>query len=170
MLRLEAEAETYLEAIPAAEFAAAQGEKWSPADQVRHVTQSTSPLVPALGLPKFLLALRFGRKAGESRSFVTMRDFYRQTLRDTGATAGRFTPSSRPQPADLAAWQSEVLGAWRAAVAGIAARIPRWSESQLDRYLLPHPVLGKLTVREMLFFTVYHYAHHLDQVASRRAS
>jgi hypothetical protein len=26
--------------------------------------------------------------------------------------------------------------------------------------VLPHPLLGKLTIREMLYFTVYHGEHH----------
>jgi len=34
-------------------------------------------------------------------------------------------------------------------------------EDDLDRVMLPHPLLGKLTLREMLFFTIYHVEHHL---------
>jgi len=26
--------------------------------------------------------------------------------------------------------------------------------------LLPHPLLGKVTVREMLYFTIHHVQHH----------
>lgn len=167
-LRLQADAESYLAGIPAAEFVAPQGAKWSPADQVRHLTKSTRPLVPALGLPKLVLALRFGRGGGASREFASVRELYRRTLRETGATAGRFTPSVHPPPADLESWKGQVIGGWRAAVAGLTAKIPRWSERQLDRHRLPHPVLGPLTVREMLFFTLYHYSHHLDQIAARR--
>ena len=36
------------------------------------------------------------------------------------------------------------------------------SENQLDEYFLPHPIIGKLTIREMLFFTLYHLRHHHD--------
>jgi len=168
MTRLHAESERYLAAIPAAEFAAPQGEKWSPADHVRHLAKSTYPLVQALGLPKLLLGLRFGRSAGESRRFPVLRDDYRRLLRQTGATAGRFAPSPRPLPDDLEAWQREGLGSWRRAVSTLAEKVPGWREAALDRYRLPHPLLGKLTVREMLFFAVYHNAHHLDLVASRR--
>ena len=89
-------------------------------------------------------------------------------MRETGATAGRFAPSAQAAPADPAAWQREVLDKWRGAVSGLALRIPRWSEPALDRYRLPHPLLGQLTVREMLLFTVYHNVHHLEQVAGRR--
>ncbi len=172
MTRLHAESETFLAAIPAAEFAAPQGEKWSPADHVRHLAKSTYPLVGALGLPTLLLGLRFGRSRAESRRFPVLRDDYRTLLRETGATAGRFAPSPQTPLAEASAaeaWQREVLAKWRGAVSGLALKIPRWSESALDRYRLPHPLLGKLTVREMLFFTVYHNAHHLEQVAGRRA-
>lgn len=105
---------------------------------------------------------------GGSRSLTALRADYRERLQQTGATAGRFAPSPKPTPDDLEAWQREVLGSWRGAVSGLAAKIPAWSEAALDRYQLPHPLLGKLTVREMLFFTVYHNAHHLTLVAGRR--
>jgi len=38
------------------------------------------------------------------------------------------------------------------------------SEAALDKYILPHPLLGKLTLREMLYFTAYHVAHHKQLV------
>jgi hypothetical protein len=34
----------------------------------------------------------------------------------------------------------------------------------LDLLILPHPLLGKLTLREMLYFTLYHVEHHEKQV------
>ncbi len=29
---------------------------------------------------------------------------------------------------------------------------------------MPHPLIGRLTVREMLFFTLLHTRHHLDRI------
>ncbi len=46
--------------------------------------------------------------------------------------------------------------------------VPSWSETSLDRYRLPHPLLGRLTVREMLFFTLGHGLHHARNVARRK--
>ncbi|MEO8275131.1 MAG: DinB family protein [Thermoanaerobaculia bacterium] len=170
LVRLHEESERYLAAIPGAEFVApqgAQGEKWSPADHTRHLAKSTFPVVKALGLPKIVLRVMFGRASAPSRAFPELRELYRARLAK-GASAGRFTPSKRPIPADPAVWQIEVLGRWRTAVTALTAAIPRWQEPALDRYRLPHPLLGPLTVREMLFFTQYHNAHHLNLVASRR--
>jgi hypothetical protein len=46
----------------------------------------------------------------------------------------------------------------------LARRIDRFSETQLDQLILPHPLLGKLTLREMLYFTIYHVQHHQKQL------
>lgn len=38
--------------------------------------------------------------------------------------------------------------------------LAKFNEEDLDNYILPHPLLGKLTMREMLYFTAYHVTHH----------
>lgn len=38
--------------------------------------------------------------------------------------------------------------------------IQKYSEQELDQTILPHPLLGKITLREMLYFTIYHVEHH----------
>jgi hypothetical protein len=37
----------------------------------------------------------------------------------------------------------------------------KWSEKNLDNTAVPHPLIGKLTLRKMLYFTIYHMKHHL---------
>ena len=36
----------------------------------------------------------------------------------------------------------------------------KFSVSDLDTYLLPHPLLGKMTIREISLWTAYHTEHH----------
>ena len=38
----------------------------------------------------------------------------------------------------------------------------------LDICLLPHLILGKLTVREILYFTIYHNLRHASQAGDYR--
>ena len=165
--RVHAESEAFLRAMPAAAFIEAQGEKWSPAEHARHLAKSVRPLGMALGLPRFILWLRFGRASAGSRSFGVMRETYRARLAE-GVTAGKFTPSTQGPPPDAEAYRAGVLASWNAANAEMQARIGAWDEMALDRYRLPHPALGTLTVREMLFFTLYHNAHHVNLIASRQ--
>jgi hypothetical protein len=164
--RLQEESDRYLAGLSTAAFLAAQGEKWSPAEHVRHLSKATFPLVRALGMSKPFLFLLFGPQRRDSRAFPDLREVYRAKLA-SGGTAGRFAPSPRPAPADPEAWRAQIMTTWRGAHEALLPQIARWKEPALDRYRLPHPLLGKLSVREILFFTLYHNAHHLRLVASR---
>jgi hypothetical protein len=49
-------------------------------------------------------------------------------------------------------------------------KVKKQREEELDNYILPHPLLGKITLREMLFFTIYHNEHHLQIVTKKEES
>jgi len=40
----------------------------------------------------------------------------------------------------------------------------KWTEEQLDNYCVAHPILGKLTMRELAYFTIYHNIHHMETI------
>jgi hypothetical protein len=147
-------------------FFAPQGTAWSPAEHIRHLRKSGSPLVTALRIPRVILALRFGTHAGPSRSFSQMREGYRAKLAE-GGVAGRFAPEPESPPANPSVRRQEILNAWAAVTVDLTGEVTRWTERALDRHRLPHPLLGRLTVREMLSFTVYHTAHHLRRIVER---
>lgn len=167
LLQLHNESKQFLDTLSDAEFFTPQGEKWSPAEQVRHLTKSVRPVAQALRLPRIALALMFGFNRAAARSFPEIEIFYQDKLK-TGVTAGRFAPSSQPAPNDPRARRAEIMRYWQEAQSSLQKAIAAWSETALDRYRMPHPVLGKLTVREMMFFTLYHNAHHVRQVYARR--
>ncbi len=60
-----------------------------------------------------------------------------------------------------------MLRQWERVSSKLLTNLERWSEQQLDTLRLPHPILGKLTVREMLFFTEFHTRHHLDNCSKK---
>ena len=169
LTRLVTEGTAFLVSLPDTSFFAPQGQAWSPAEHVRHLQKSSAPLVLALKLPQFLLRLRFGGHEGPSRSFATMREVYLANLA-TGAGAGRFTPETERPPANPADRRREIMNSWTAVTVDLTGALTAWSEPALDRHQLPHPILGKLAVREMLCFTVYHTAHHLRRVRERALS
>lgn len=167
--RLQSQSEEFLDALPIDVFFEPQGDHWSPRDHVRHLTKSVRPVARALGLPKPALFVLFGPAFRPSRPFDEMVTVYRAKLAG-GATAGRFTPSTQevpPREPEREAARRKVRESWRETARGLAVAAERWDERSLDRYRLPHPLLGKLTVREMLFFTLYHNAHHLRIVDER---
>ena len=48
----------------------------------------------------------------------------------------------------------------RTLLAAMVEALARWSESDLDAFLCPHPAMGPLTVRVMVMFTALHADHH----------
>lgn len=150
------------------EFFAPLGDAWSPADNVRHLIKSNRPVVRALSLFRPVLLLRFGLTLRSSRSYSRIREIYLTALAG-GVTAGRFAPTPEPLPDDLEAARRALMARRGAIAAALEAALGSWSEGSLDRHRLPHPALGSLTVREMLFFTLYHNLHHVQNVAGRAA-
>jgi hypothetical protein len=159
----------FWDSFPIDAFFAPVGSGWSPAGNVRHLTKAMRPLARALRLPRFLLGLLFGKAHKPSRSYAGLRDTYLATLA-AGAGAGSFAPEPLQSLGSSEADRMRLMASWEAVARALADAIGRWAEENLDRYRLPHPLLGKLTVREMLLFTVYHNYHHVRSVATRLAA
>ncbi len=152
--------------FPTHEFFTPFGEAWSPADNVRHLLKSNRPVARALGMPKALIAVRFGLSLGASASYEGLRKRYYERLA-AGQKAGRFGPAPL-EPAEMnEAKRASLMVDLDAVFRNLASAASRWQEWQLDRLRLPHPALGKLTVREMLFFTLFHNLHHIENVARK---
>lgn len=144
-------------------FMARIGDAWSPAENVRHLTKSMRAVTKGLRMPRLVLLLAFGRATRPSRRYAEVRETYRARLAQ-GADAGRFAPEDRPTPPNANAERARIVQYHATALAEMDAAITRWPEGALDRRRLPHPLLGPLTVREMLLFTVYHNQHHVENV------
>jgi hypothetical protein len=166
MERLHSESTAYWNSFSIEEFFRPFGQAWSPADNVRHLNKSNRAVAQALRLPGLMLGLAFGRAPHPSRNYDELKQTYLAILA-SGGQAGRFAPTSRLEN-DLKAWREKIMAEREKITHELVSLINRWSETALERYRLPHPLLGKLTLREMLFFTLYHNLHHVEVVERRR--
>jgi hypothetical protein len=123
-------------------------------------------LTRGLLLARIKLFLRFGLAFRGSRTYEQLRDTYLARL---PAFKGRNPFAPKPVEAidDAEAWRSNVMLQYDTTLQELARATERWSEGSLDRFRMPHVLLGKLTVREMLFFVLYHNLHHINVVARR---
>lgn len=133
--------------------------KWSPAQQAEHLVKSVRPVTLAFTLPKFLLPMLFGRANRPSRTFDELVAKYQAKLASGGTASRPFVPGV---PGNL----PKVYRRLGKTVDRLSQRINRFTETELDTLILPHPLLGKLTFREMLYFTAYHAKHHQRAVES----
>ena len=151
-----------------ADFFSPVGEHWSAADHVRHLTRSVRRVERAMRLPSWALHLLFGRATRPSRGYVRVREDYRAVLA-AGGKAGAYAPRPLDPRRHTPAWRRRIMRHHCAAVGALQERLLRWNEADLDSTRLPHPLMGRMTVREVLHFTVYHNLHHVHAAARRRA-
>ncbi len=142
------------------EFNYAPEGKWSAGQQAQHLIKSTKPLIQGLGVPKFMIKYKFGKANRPSRTYNELVERYKQKLTTMeGDPPGPFVPKTVEfKDYDrLAKQQKDILSK-------IDEKLAKWTEDQLDQYIVPHQLLGKVTVREMLYFTIYHAEHHQNVV------
>lgn len=165
--RIHSESVRYWTAFDAeAFFRRPASDVWAPADQVRHLTKAIRAVTRGLRIPRLFLLARFGWHRGASRSLERLRSDYQRAL-GAGARAREFAPRALETTEMDAAGRARVMAHHATAVTEFATAVSRWPGRALDRYRLPHPLLGKLSVREMVLFTLLHNVHHVN-VAERR--
>ena len=167
--RIHTESVRYWSAYPLeAFFMRAAPEVWAPADQVRHLTKAVRAVNRGLALPRLVLLLLFGWSRRPSRAFDTLAADYKAALA-AGGRAGRFTPPAVAQTEQTETGRARIMAYHASAIEELSHAVERWSARALDRYRFPHPLLGKLTAREMVYFTLLHNVHHVQVAEGRRS-
>lgn len=134
--------------------------KWSAGQHAEHLILSTKPLNKALRTPKFVLKTTFGVKNERpERSFNEVVEKYKSRLAAGGRATGAYIP--KPIQKDQ---KTALLKNLEKELVQLQSVCNKWNEAQMSKYLLPHPLLGKMTIREILFFTIYHTEHHLNAI------
>jgi hypothetical protein len=145
----------YINGLSEEQFLYSHSQKWTAGQQLQHIHLSVRPVALGLSLPKVLLRLLFGKARRSSRTFEALKTTYLGELENGAQSSRPFIPKS------VALKQRQAIAnALTGKVNSLCSKIESFSEDDLDSLILPHPVLGKLTMREMLYFTIYHVEHH----------
>ncbi len=145
----------YINTLSEKEFLFALTEKWSAGQQLDHLVRSTKPLILAVRLPKFILQLIFGTANRQSKTYEELVEKYLIKIAEGAKATGNFIPApvgfekKEPLKKEL-----------QLIITKINKGISNFTEEELDQCILPHPLLGKITCREMIYFTIYHVDHH----------
>ncbi len=150
----------YIQSLSDSNFETALPEKWSAGQQMEHIQLAVKPLNLAFWLPKFVLKMNFGTANRASRTYEGLVEKYNQKLASGGRASRPFVPKSVPLSR-----RNEVLKSYEKTIQKFLKRVAKLNESDLDLYVIPHPLLGKLTLREMLYFTLHHVEHHAQMTA-----
>jgi uncharacterized damage-inducible protein DinB len=151
-----------------AQFCQVTTDKWSAADYLKHLLISNKPIARAMRQDPDSLVRTFGSPDHASRTFDEIKALY-----DAGLASGfkaedvpNVMPDAYRFPSDVERGNipSEVVHlsrAWDEVNDKMIASLQAWDEATLDRVQIPHPALGLLTMREMMYFTIGHNGLHV---------
>ncbi|RIV17796.1 DinB family protein [Fibrisoma montanum] len=132
-----------------------QGTRWTIAQEMEHLrksTQGTAFLLSPASRPKWY------PYTGESRTYETVVAQYQSAL---AASAPVNNAATRPTDEIASLTADQQKDAWNTVVQQLLASVGQLTEADLDTFTVwKHPLLGPLTVREMIYFTTHHTEHH----------
>lgn len=137
------------------EFESAPEGKWTPGQQLEHLAKSVRPLALALYLPEWVLRWRFGKANRPSKSYDALVAKYQAKIQPGYVPQKQYLPRSVAF-SECDKWMRKLERHSET----VAKHVEGLSEEQLDRMVAPHPAIGVLTLREMMYFTIYHAEHH----------
>lgn len=149
----------YIDDLPGNSFLFSHDQKWTAGQQLRHIHLSVKPLNLVLSLPKFLTRFIFGKANRPGKTYDDLVKKYLHKLKNGGRATSRFIPKSI-----AFADKQNLIKVLDKNIFKLCSTIENFTETELDTIILPHPLLGKLTLREMLYFTIYHVGHHHEIV------
>ncbi len=133
--------------------------KWSPAQNLKHVELSIFPVSKLLSDKQKFISRNLGITHRGSRSFTEIMKIYKEAL-----SGGNIKSPDRFVPVHLTHETSILIKELEEQVNQLISGLNNFSEEELDFYQIPHPLIGQLTIREMIYFYLYHAGHHENNI------
>jgi hypothetical protein len=147
----------WLEQQPEESWTLGPENKWTTGQQALHLLQSIRPLNVALSMPKFLLRYKFGKANRPSKDYDALVKRYEERL--LGAKGKTFKGSQGMKVPSLSE-KRYILDRLQTEHKKLQYKTRRISDKNLDLLVLPHPLMGKMPIREIIMWTAHHVAHH----------
>ncbi len=148
----------YVQTLPAAAYLYSYEDKWTAGQQLTHIILCLQVTGKAL-LPPAVIEQRFGKIDRPEMTFDELVQHYLAGLQAGGKAPERFLPGAT----DITQRQqlnTELINLLTA----IRQQLMIYSETEMSTLSLPHPFLGKLSIRELFYLMTYHAGHHQRQI------
>jgi len=141
-------------------------EAWSAADYLKHLLLSVKPVAKGMGFPADVLKQQFDCSNRASRPYADVVSAYQKRL-DEGVRAedyDKVVPIFYRFPEGTTDERAYLLHSWDDSNQRLISAVQQRSEAELDSLQMPHPAIGMITLREMLFFTIFHNTLHWHDI------
>ncbi|MCH3882899.1 MULTISPECIES: DinB family protein [Tenacibaculum] len=141
--------------------------KWTTGQHIEHLVNSIQQLNNALSFPSFLLKYKFGTSNREVRTYDEVVKKYQDKLIVNQERARTFninvkTPSEKKY--------NQLLSTLEIQNKKLQYKTQKLKDKNLDTLILPHPLMGKMPLREIIMWTAYHTEHHATILEEKHSS
>lgn len=160
-IRNHRETMDYINQLDEQQFTSGFNSKWTAGQHLKHILLTIVPFPGALA-SKTVLLEKFGVVDRPTWNYETVLENYAKT---SLKAPDQFLPGDEITPDAKGELNAELLEV----LENIHSELNKYTEEELDTLVLPHPLLGKLTIREMFYLMGYHPLHHQKQLESMLA-
>lgn len=147
----------FLHAHPLEKWNVGPEGKWTTGQHIVHLIQSSKALNKGLKMPKLLLWYKFGKANRALRSYEEVVQRYKDRLSELDNPISPLSRNMSPTPPETKPVLIEKLKREKEI---LKRKMNQLSDKQMDQYLLPHPAMGRMILREIIMWTAYHTEHH----------
>ncbi len=134
--------------------------KWTIAGHLYHLIKSTKAVSKGMSMPKIGLQTMFGKSNRKERTFKELQEKYENSLLEIDKIDFKDPNNFEAEPGRHFN-KLELIKRFEQEQIDFIKAINKWDEEKMSIYILPHPLLGKCTIREFIYFTIFHTEHHL---------
>lgn len=142
----------YLNSLTDKQFVFSLNGQWTAGQQFHHVYLTLLPFPKILPSKEFILQ-KFGKIDRQLWSYNTVIENYFKTSRQAPQ---QYLPEQvNPEQRETITTDLHKI------LLNIQELLGQYTDEELDYLVIPHPLLGKLTIREIFYLMTYHANHHL---------
>lgn len=131
--------------------------QWTSGQQALQLLQCIKAVNAPLSMPKFLLRLKFGKANSAIRSYDQVVTLYNELLIEKHGDPFKALKQTKVPPLKD---KTYILNRLQVESKKLQYKTRKLSDHNMDTLILPHPLLGKMPIREIIMWTTHHIEHH----------
>jgi len=120
--------------------------KWPVSGHLYHLIKSTKAVSQGMKIPKMGLQTMFGKNNRPERTYQELLEMYRSNIVDKNIKV----PNKYEAEPGRIFEKPKLIQRFKEELNDLIEPLSKWKEEDLSTYVMPHPVMGKLTIREFI--------------------
>lgn len=129
--------------------------KWCAHQQLTHIVLCVKPLAQVYSMPEQMIEQTFGRTSRQNLSYDEVLKSYKEKLTDGGTAPKQYIPNPEKEKS-----APELIVSLKRHISNLSEKVQQMDENTLEQLQIPHPLLKKISLKEMLYNAIYHVQHH----------